>query len=298
MEAVMDIVALFYHLDKFAQEFAPRWHRRMLASGRRMRRRAGRLYLSEVMTILVLFHLSNYRDFKHFYLDHVKVHMRGEFPRLVSYNRFIELVPGALVALVCFLHTRMGECTGISFVDSTALRVCHNLRIASHRVMAGVAQRGKTSVGWFFGFKLHLVTNERGELLNVCLSPGNIDDRQPVEQLTQGLWGKLFGDRGYISQPLFERLFHRGVHLVTRLKANMKNRLMPLLDKLLLRKRAIIETIIDQLKNICQIEHSRHRGVPHYFADIVAALIAYTFRDHLPSLELGDQPQLASEVIL
>jgi transposase len=286
----MDIVTLFYHLDTFAQEFEPRWKRRMLASGKRRRDRAGRMHLSEIMTILVLFHASNYRTFKHFYLDHVSVHRRGEFPGLVSYSRFIELVPNALVALICFLHTRMGDCTGINFIDSTPLRVCHNLRISSHRVMAGLAQRGKSSTGWFFGFKLHLVVNEVGQLLNVCITPGNVDDRQPADALTRELWGKLFGDRGYISQPLFERLFQRGLQLVTRLKSNMKNRLMPLLDKLLLRKRAIVETIIDQLKNICQVEHSRHRGVPHYFADIVTALIAYTYREHLPTLDLPTQP--------
>jgi len=282
----MDIVALFYDLDQFTQIFEPVWKRRMLSSGGRRRQRSSRLCLSEVMTILVLFHSSNYRDFKHFYLDHVCVHWRGEFPQLVSYNRFVELVPNALMALTCYLHTRMGPCTGINFIDSTPLRVCHNLRIASHRVMSGLAQRGKSSTGWFFGFKLHLVINDQGQLLNVCLTPGNVDDRRPTDALTRQLWGKLFGDRGYISQPLFERLFQRGLQLVTRVKRNMKNRLMPWLDKLLLRKRAICETIIDQLKNICQVEHSRHRGVPHYFADIIAALVAYTFHDHLPSLNL------------
>lgn len=286
MEATMDIVALFYDLDNFAQDFQPRWKRRMLTSGKRLRDRDGRMHLSEIMTILVLFHASNYRTFKYFYLNHVAVHLRKEFPGLVSYNRFVELVPHALAALICFLHTRMGECTGINFIDSTPLRVCHNRRIHSHRVMVGLAQRGKSSTGWFFGCKLHLAINDQGQLLNVCITPGNVDDRQPVDLLTQELWGKLFGDRGYISQPLFERLFHRGVQLVTRLKSNMKNRLMPFMDKVLLRKRAIIETIIDQLKNICQVEHSRHRGVPHYFADIVTALIAYTYRERLPSLNI------------
>lgn len=285
----MDIVALFYDLDKFAQTYEPAWNRRMMASGGRKRHRASRLCLSEVMTILVLFHASNYRDFKHFYLDHVGVHWAREFPSLVSYNRFTELVPNALAALICYLHTRMGDCTGINFIDSTPLRVCHNLRISSHRVMKGLAQRGKSSTGWFFGFKLHLVTNDQGELLNVCLTPGNVDDRKPTDALTQKLWGKLLGDRGYISQPLFERLFTRGLQLVTRVKSNMKNRLMPWIDKLLLRKRPLIETIIGQLKKICQIEHSRHRGVPHYFADILAALIAYTYRDKLPSLNLQTQ---------
>jgi hypothetical protein len=158
--------------------------------------------------------------------------------------------------------------------------------------MAGLAQRGKTSTGWFYGFKLHLVTNDQGELINVCFTAGNVDDRKPVMALTQTLFGKLFGDKGYVSKKLFERLFVlRGVRLITRLKSNMKNCLMPLMDKLLLRKRAISETIIDQLKNISQIEHSRHRSVVNYFADIVTGLIAYTYQEKLPSLNLRSDEQ-------
>lgn len=293
---MLDIVALFYDLDKFAVAFEQQWHRRLLppANGRkRCRRRKSRMHLSEIMTILVLFHDSNYRTFKHFYLHHVCRHLRGEFPKLLSYNRFVEWIPYAFAALVCYLKTRMAlcRCTGISFIDSTPLRVCHNLRIASHRVMAGLAKRGKTSTGWFFGFKLHLLTNDRGELLNVCFTPGNVDDRKPVLALAQHLFGKLFGDKGYIDKKLFERLFVRGVRLITRIKNNMKNCLMPLLDKLLLRKRAISETIIDQLKNISQIEHSRHRSVVNYFADIVSGLIAYTYHEKLPSLNLRSAEQ-------
>lgn len=284
----MDIVALFYDLDKFAIAFEQQWKRHLLPDGKKHRHRASRMHLSEIMTILVLFHASNYRTFKHFYLDFVRQHLRGEFPQLLSYNRFVERIPHAFAALACYLKTRMSRnrCSGISFIDSTALRVCHNLRIARHRVMAGLAQRGKTSTGWFFGFKLHLITNDRGELLNICFTPGNVDDRKPVPALTQHLFGKLFGDKGYIDKRLFERLFVRGVQLITRIKGNMKNCLMPMLDKLLLRKRAIVETIIDQLKNISQIEHSRHRSVINYFADIVTGLIAYTYREKLPSLNL------------
>ena len=152
--------------------------------------------------------------------------------------------------------------------------------------MAGLARRGKSSTGWFFGFKLHLVTNDRGQLLEVCLTPGNVDDRVPVDKLTKKLHGKLVGDKGYIKQTLFDKLFGRGLLLITRLRNNMKNKLISLFDKLLLRKRAIIETIIDQLKNIMQIEHSRHRGIPHYFADILAGIIAYTYQKKLPSLNL------------
>jgi len=149
--------------------------------------------------------------------------MQSEFPNLVSYNRFVELVPNALVVLIGFLNARKADCSGISFIDSTSLCVCHSMRINSHKVMAGLAPRGKTSTGWFFGFELHLTINDKGELLDVCLTPGNVDDRVPVGKLTKKLWGKLFGDRGYISQSLFEKLFGRGLQLITRLKNKMKN---------------------------------------------------------------------------
>lgn len=284
----MDIVALFYDLDKFVVTFQPEFNRPLLEDGRRHRNRRGRMYLSEVMTILILFHDSNYRTFKHFYLHHVSKHLRGEFPRLLSYNRFVEQIPRALAALIGFLQTRFGSCSGISFIDSTPLRVCHNARIHSHRVMAGLAARGKTSVGWFYGFKLHLIINDQGELLNVCFTPGNVSDQTPVPRLAQKLFGKLVGDKGYISQKLFEQLFSRGLQLITRIRENMKNRLMLLWDKLLLRKRAVVETVLDQLKNISQIEHSRHRSVVNYFTDIIAGLIAYTYREKLPSLRMRD----------
>ena len=282
----MDIVALFYDLDKFAVAFEPQWRRHLLEDGRPHRQRPSRMCLGEVMTILVLFHGSNYRTFKHFYREHVCTHLRGEFPALLSYNRFVERIPQAFAALACYLQQRMAPCSGVSFIDSTPLRVCHNMRINSHKVMAGLAKRGKTSTGWFYGFKLHLVISDRGELLSVCFTPGNVSDLKPADKLTERLFGKLVGDKGYISRELFERLFARGLQLVTRIRSNMKNRLMHLWDKLLLRKRAVVETVIDQLKNISQVEHSRHRSVPNYFADVVAGLVAYTYQERLPSLNL------------
>ena len=284
----MDIVALFCDLDKFAVGSEPALRRQLLSDGRPHRDRPCRPHLGEVMTALVLFHGSGYRTSKHFYLRHVCVRLRGEFPRLVSYTRFVERVPHALLALAAFLRTRMAACSGVSSVDSTPLRVCHNARINGHRVMAGLAARGKTSTGWFFGFKLHLVISDRGDLLGLCLTPGNTDDRKPVEAMAAAadLFGKLVGDKGYISRDLFGRLFARGLQLVTRIKSNMRNCLTPLFDKLLLRKRAIVETIIDRLKNVCQVEHSRHRSPVNYFADAVAGLVAYTYGDKLPSLNL------------
>jgi len=218
--------------------------------------------------------------------------MAWAFPRLVSYNRFVELMPSALVPLGGYLQTRTGKCSGISFVDSTSLKVCHNRRIHSHKVFRGCARRGKTSVDWFFGFKLHVVINDCGELLALRLTPGNTDDRRPVPKLVKGLFGKLFGDKGYVSQPLFEMLYEDGLQLVTKLKVKMKNRLMLMFDKIMLRKRAIIESAMDQLKNISQIEHSRHRSVPNFFVNLIAGLVAYTYRGKKPSLNIRVKEQL------
>ena len=186
---------------------------------------------------------------------------------------------------------------GSAFIDSTKIAVCHNKRIWSHRVLQELAARGKTSVGWFYGFKLHLVTNDCGELLSIKVTPGNIDDREPVPNLAKGLFGKLFGDRGYISQALFTELYAEGVQLITKLRRNMKERLLPLFDKLLLRKRAICETVIDQLKNISQIEHTRHRSVDNFFVNLIAGLVAYTFREKKPSLNLRSHPALPKIVL-
>ncbi len=186
-------------------------------------------------------------------------------------------------------------CTGISFIDSTALAVCKNPRIHSHKVFAGLAERGKTSTGWFFGFKLHLIFNDRGELLNLILTPGNVDDRKPVPKLVRKLFGKVFGDKGYLSKALRDELFRTfSVQLVTGVRSNMKNVLMPLMDKILLRKRAIVETIIDQLKNISQIEHSRHRSPVNFLVNLLCGLIAYCRRPKKPSLGLGTLPALVA----
>jgi hypothetical protein len=281
----MSILELFCSVDDFWQQFAPTWQQDLLTSGERQRVRPGQMYPSELMTIVILFQQSHYRTFKAYYTEYVHRHLCSEFPTLVSYSRFVELMPTILVPLVAYLHTQLGHCTGISFIDSTPLAVCHNARIHSHRVFDGRAARGKTSVGWFYGFKLHLVVNDQGEILAFCLTPGNVDDRKPVPKLAKGLVGKLFGDKGYLSQPLAQQLLvTHGLQLITKLRKKMHNRLLDWSDKLLLRKRAIIETITDQLKNICQIEHSRHRSPINFLVNLVAGLIAYCHQPKKPSL--------------
>ena len=282
----MSILDLYCSVDAFWQVFEPVWEREQLAHGRR-RKRATRLSPSEIMTILILFQQSGYRTFKGFYTHYVQTQLRAEFPQLVSYPRFVALIPRVLAPLAVYLHTQFGACTGISFVDSTSLCVCHNARIAQHRVFRVDARRGKTSVGWFYGFKLHLVVNDRGEVLAVCLTPGNVDDRRPVPRLVRRLFGKLFGNRGYISQALAEQLFTtQGLVLMTKVRKNMRERLLAHTDKLLLRKRALIESVNDQLKNVCQIEHSRHRSPYNFLVHLLAGLVAYCHQPKKPSLHL------------
>jgi hypothetical protein len=247
----------------------------------------GRLSLSEVMTFIVLFHLSGYRCFKRYYQRCVCVHMRGYFPAAASYNRFAELMGHALLPLALYTQGfRRGECSGISFIDSAPLKVCRARRIYSHKAFKPHAARGKGSTGWFYGFKLRLVIDGQGEICSFFLTAGNADGRNldVVDRLCRELGGKLSGDRGYISQALFERLCQQGVHLVTRLRKNMKNKLMGIIGKILLRKRAAIESVNDFLKNTCQAEHSRHRSFHNFLVNLLAALSAYSFLPHKPPI--------------
>jgi transposase len=279
---------LFCSVDDFCQQFEPRWQQQLLGSGLAGRKRNRSLCLSEIMTILIGFHQSAYRHFKAYYHEQVQAHWHGAFPGLVSYSRFIDWLPGTLLPLCAYLRSCFGACTGISFLDSTSLKVCHNRR-QQHKVFKHLAARGKTSVDWFFGFKLHLAVNDQGELLNFTLTPGNTDDRTPVPNLLQRLFGKVFADKGYISQKLATQLMETtGIQLITKLRRNMKNRLMSLSDRLMLRKRAIIETVFDQLKNISQIEHSRHRSPVNCLVNVVCGLIAYTHQPKKPSIAMDD----------
>ena len=291
---MFDITTLFCSVDDFWKEFECEWKKILLGQGKNKPKRLPSLSKSEVMTIIVLFHSIGYRNFKTFYNHHVIKYLRSFFPGIPSYNRFLELKKEVLFPMHCYLIKKTGSVTGISFVDSTPLAVCHPKRAYQHRVFRGVAKKGKSSTGWFFGFKLHLITNDKGELLSFVLTPGNVDDRAPVPTLVNQskLMGKLVGDRGYISSKLAESLFSRGVQLITKTRKNMKKCLMTLKDKLLLRKRGIIETIIDQLKNISQIEHSRHRSPINFLVNLIGGLIAYSHRSKKPSLQFENQEKM------
>lgn len=273
------VTELFCMADDFCKFFDAMMKKYTLKSdNKRAYYRDSTMSKSEIMLIMILFHDSGYRCLKHFYVEKVCKHLRHLFPKVVSYNRFVELEKQVAVPLVLFIKkVLLGKCTGISFVDSTPLRVCRNQRIHIHKVFKGIAQRGKCSMGWFFGFKLHLICNEKGEVLNFIITPGDLDDRKPLEYkaFVEFIYGKLVGDKGYIGKNLFQRLFVDGIQLITKLKSNMKGALMSVSDKLLLRKRAIIETVNDELKNIAQVEHSRHRSFENFIVNMLGAIAAY-----------------------
>lgn len=288
----MSLLELFCAVDDLCKEMDEEQVGKLLGDGKQQRRRAGQLSDSEALTIMIHFHQSQYRNFKAYYQQHVQQYLQAEFPCLISYERFVQRMPRLLGWLCLYLFSRLGACTGISFVDATFIAVCDNRRIQQHQVFKGIATRGKGSTGWSFGFKLHLVVSDCGELLAVYLTAAHRHELKALPKLVKRRFGKLFGDMAYLSQPVFEQLMQQGIQLITKLKSNMKNKLMVMTDKLLLRKRSIIETINDQLKNISQIEHSRHRSPINFLVNLVSGLIAYTLQPIKPSLNRSQFPRL------
>ena len=213
MKLISKVTEIYCIADDFCKGYELELNKKALSLSNlspntpKTRNRKGRMSDAEMITILVLFHSNTFRNSKHFYLFYVCRELKEEFPNLLSYTRFVERMPRVAIPLLLFLKLAlMGECTGITFIDSTRIPVCENKREYSNRVFKG------------------------------------------------------YMDKGYISQSLFASLFDWGVHIVTGIRTNMKNRLMDVYDKIMLRKRSIIETINDMLKNVAQIVHTRHRS--------------------------------------
>jgi hypothetical protein len=285
----MDLTDTFCIIDDFCKDFEAIYNRHLISAGKQLPKRKSRLATSEIITILILFHQTGYRNFKHFYLRYIYSTLSKDFPGLCSYTQFLGLQKKVIFPLFCLLQGLLGCCTGISLVDSTSLEVCHIKRSSSHRVFKGIAKKGKTTKGWFYGLKLHLIINECGEILAWMLTAGNTSDKSAVMMLAKDLFGKLFGDRGYISQDLFEQLYQQGIQLVTKVRKNMKNKLMSVYDKLLLKGRGVVDSVIGQLKEGCQIEHTRHRSRINFVLNLMGGLAAYSLRPRKPSLELGER---------
>lgn len=284
------VAEIFVKADDFCKLFEDEFKKQSLPTPTGIKKRNRKTTLSdcEVITILIAFHGGQFRNFKHFYCHYVCHHLRDCFPNVVSYNRFIELSHRCAIPFMMFLHYGCrGECTGISFIDSTVLRVCHNKRIKRNKVFKGMAKVGKSTLGWFFGFKRHLIINDKGEILSFYLSQGNTHDSNAkiITRMTKEVFGKVFGDKGYINKALADLLFGDGIQLITAVRRNMKQKALSNEEKLLLRKRSVIETVNDELKNICQVEHTRHRSVAGFILNLMGAIAAYSFFPKKPSIK-------------
>ena len=192
------ITEIFYLTDEFCKEFDKSISNHTLGN---KPKRKPKMSQSEVITIMILFHYGSFKNLKHFYEFFVKQNLTSYFPQTVSYNRFVELMQSVILPMTMFLKTCcLGNCTGISYIDSTSIAVCKNKRIPRHKVFDGIAQRGKTTMGYFYGFKLHFLINDKGEILNFVITPGNVDDREPLKnkKFIEKLRGKLYADKGYI----------------------------------------------------------------------------------------------------
>jgi hypothetical protein len=282
------LVEQFCVFDDFVVAARAQMAPRLLSDGKPERRHgppAG-LVDSEIMTILTMYHESRFRDFKTFYEMMILKLFRSYFPRAPCYERFLTLTKYVLSLLTLFLACMTTTKSGIYYVDSTPLPVCHNKRIAKHRVFGGLASRGRTSVGWFFGFKAHFIFNDLRQIVAVKITPGNVNDTTPLPELAYNLTGKIFGDKGYVSKKVTKALAEKGLILLTRPKKNMKPLPISTQDEVLLKARSIAETIIGHIKEFSSLRLPKHRSVPNAFTHMIAAIVAYQFH---PLMRIRDR---------
>lgn len=281
-----DITELYIFIDDFCKIYTEYEKGKLLPTSRQRNRNCD-MSLSEIMTIMIMYHTSYAKNFKYFYKTCIEYIHKEEFPKALSYNRFVELMPRLFVPLNILIHLMFGEETGTYFIDATTIKACHNKRRYSNKIFKGLAKHSKSSMGYFYGFKLHVIINEKGEFIALKMTKGNVDDRIPVPELTKGLTGIIYADKGYIKQNLFVSLYERGLKMVHGIKKNMTNKLMDLKEKIMLRKRNLIETVFDYLKNKMNIEHTRHRSPVNAFVHILSTLVAYSLKKNKPSIKFN-----------
>jgi hypothetical protein len=274
---INQLTRIFCDVDDFCKEFDQMMRKKLLSSAS-TKRRGPRCSLSdsEIMIILIFFQSSGYRHFKGFYQGLLCLYWHKAFPHLPSYHRFLELMPRVMAPLMLFSQLRMGKSTGFYYIDSSCLPVCHLKRSRRHKTFEAVSGYGRTSVGWFFGLKLHLVINHQGQLVAFKVTPGEQSDIKIAEPLLAKLQGLAFGDKGYIGKKVAQRLLQKGLKLITRVRKNMKQKPATKLEKQLLNQRGIIETVIGYLKFHYQVWHTRHRSIANALTHLLAAIAAYT----------------------
>lgn len=280
------IITVYYLVNNFCKIYLE-WEQNKLLPSDRKRQRQGNLSLCELLTVILYFYLSPCKDFKNYYLYYLSFKYKGYFA-LPSYSRIIQLWPRIILPLVLIMQLLKGENSGIYFIDSTKLSICHNKRTGSNRVFGRLARIGMSSYGWFMGYKLHLVINNKGEIMVIKITKAHNSDLVAVDSITKGLQGKLFGDKAYISKDLFAKLYARDLRLFTGIRKDMKNHLLELEDKINLRKRSLIESVFNVLKNSMNLEHSRHRSPINFLVHILACITAYAIGKS--SLNLNNLP--------
>lgn len=281
------VIEIFCTTDDFCKQNETTMNQHLLSVPSPQSVNVPALSESEMITLLILYHHSGYKCFKYYYKETVLKELQSYFPKAPCYARFVALIPRTFLHLFVMVNTFVtGRKVHLYYADSKQLPVCHNRRIYSHKVFSGLAQRAKSSTGWFYGFKLFLVVNPMGEIIRALTVPANIADNNEnmLEKLFKGFHGKVFADRGFITQKGFAKLFSAGLKLITGIRRNMKNKLMDMQEKLLLKKRGMIESIHDILMTICDIDHTRHRSPVNAFTHLYAGLAAYSFLERKPSI--------------
>ena len=285
------LIEIFCSADDFCIEYQQLLTEKFIGEHQGKKVNEPGLSMSEIMSIEIFYHLSAHKCFKFYYTHYLEVHLKDYFPKMPSYNRFVQLKPRMAIFLFFYLYRcRIGEHTGCYYVDSAKLPACHNLRIYNHKVFRGIARRGKTSTGWFYGLKIHWIINEKGQLMAFTITPGNVADnnKELMLKLCGYIRGKIFGDKGYINQKAWEELLNNGLLFFTKRRRNMKNVLLKMEDKILLNKRGVIESAIELLKGLCNIDHTRHRSPINAIVNTFAGLAAYTHLDKLPHINMGE----------
>jgi hypothetical protein len=280
------LIEIFVTVDDFLKEYEALMKLRSTDSFPKVRFE-GIMAPSEIMAIIIFYQYSGYKCFQYYYQEMVQHDLKGYFPEQVKYKRFLQLITKSVPYLYVFSKWRCinSEPTGIYFIDSKKLPVCHNRRIHNHKVFKGLAQRGKSSTGWFFGFKIHAVLNNIGQVMNFTITPGNVADSNPetLRHVLLKLEGNCYGDKGYLSK-IFEELYLNGLKLVTKIRKNMKNKLVPIKEKYQSFKRAVIESAFDIMMSVFDIDHTRHRSPQNAMAHMLASVAAYSFMDQKPGV--------------
>lgn len=280
-----EIIKLFIEIDDFCKIFIPLWNKYLISNKyKKYKTRIDVLSESEIITICLLYHISGYKDFKRFY-EQLSSYLKLYFPNIPSYCRFLILERRTIFLLLVFIQKHFGKETQIYYIDSTPLSVCKNQRIHKHKTFKNIAERGKCSMGWFYGFKLHLIINELGEIINFKITKGNVFDNIPIMDLIKRIktGGKLFGDKGYLCKEEIKNklLKEHNITLITKSRKNMKNKQYNTLsqeDKELLNKRGLIETVIGEIKRLTNITTSRIKSIANYFVNILSSILTYQLK--------------------